>query len=168
MTLLYRLINTSFINPISNRFTSNRRYTSDELSTWVEQSQDLMRRSTVSFLIVTYLGTFLSLNHLSNCIFPCPLLFFYIYALHAGYLFVTDTLSTPTITETPWVECQDLLIPTRPLCLRGASFQVSVCKGSSSVCLCCSWVNMIASIKFFIDGHAKVFCIEDFLKLLVV
>ena len=36
-----------------------------------------------------------------------------IYALHAGYLFETDTLSTPTISEAPSVECQDLLIPTR-------------------------------------------------------
>ena len=53
-----------------------------------------MLRSTVSFLIVTYLGSFLSFNHLSNCIFPCPLLFLAIYALHAGYLFVTDTLNT--------------------------------------------------------------------------
>ena len=91
---------------------TNRRFTADELPTWVEQSQDLMLRSTVSFLIVTYLGAFLSFNHLSNCIFPCPLLFLAIYALHAWYLFVTDTLSTPTITEPPSVECQDLLIPT--------------------------------------------------------
>ena len=29
------------------------------------------------------------------------------------YLFVTETLSTPTITELPLMECQDLLIPTR-------------------------------------------------------
>ena len=79
-----------------------RRFTADELPTWVEQSQDLMLRSTVSFLIVTYSGSFLSFNHLSNCIFPCPLLFLAIYALHAGYLFVTDTLSTPTcFTEQP-------------------------------------------------------------------
>ena len=77
------------------------------------QSQDLMLRSTVSFLIVTYSGTFLSLNHLSNCFFPCPLLFLAIYALRAGYLFVTDTLSTSTITEPPSVKCQHLLIPTR-------------------------------------------------------
>ena len=89
---------------------------SDELSTWVVQSQDLMLRSTVSFLIVTDSGTFLSFNHLSYCIFPCPLIFLAIYALHArylfGYLFVTDILSTPTITESPSVECQDLLIST--------------------------------------------------------
>ena len=90
-----------------------RRFKADELPTWVEQSQDLMLRSTVSFLIVTYSGSFLSFNHPSNCIFPCPLLFLAIYALHAGYLFVTDTLSTPTTTEPPSMECQDLLIPTR-------------------------------------------------------
>ena len=33
--------------------------------------------------------------------------------MHAGYLFVSDTLSTPTITEPSSVECQDLLIPHR-------------------------------------------------------
>ena len=92
---------------------THQRFTADELPTWVEQIQDLMLGSTVSFLIVTYSGAFLSFNHISNCIFPCPLLFFAIYALHAGYLFVTDTLSTLTITDPPSVECQDLLIPTR-------------------------------------------------------
>ena len=92
---------------------TNRRFTADELPTWVEQIQNLMLRSTVSFLIITYSGSFLSFNHLSNCIFPCPLLFLALYALHAGNLFETDTLSTPTITEPSSVECQDLLIPTR-------------------------------------------------------
>ena len=33
--------------------------------------------------------------------------------VHARYLFVTDTLLTPTITEPPSVECQELLTPTR-------------------------------------------------------
>ena len=89
------------INPISMRSTTNQRFKSDELPTWVEQSHDLMIRSTVYFLIVTYSGTFLSFNHLSNCIFLCLLFFLAIYALHAGYLFVTDTLSTPTISEPP-------------------------------------------------------------------
>ena len=79
--------NIRLINPISKRFKPNCRFTADEVPTWVEHSQDLMLRSTVSFLIVTYLGTFLSFNHLLNCIFPCPLLFLVIYALHAGYLF---------------------------------------------------------------------------------
>ena len=32
---------------------------------------------------------------------------------HAGYLFVTDILSTPTIIEPPAVKCQDISIPTR-------------------------------------------------------
>ena len=105
--------NIRLINPISKQFTTNRRFTTDELPTWVEQIQDLMLRSTVFFLIVTFLGTFSSFHHRSNCIFPCPLLFLAIYALHAGYLYVTDTLSTTTILETRSVECQDLLIPTR-------------------------------------------------------
>ena len=103
--------NISLINPISKRFTNNRRFISEELPTWVEQSQDLMLRSTISFFIVTYSGTVLSLNHISNCIFPCPLLFLDIYALHAGYLFVTDTFSTSTVTVPPLGESQDLLFP---------------------------------------------------------
>ena len=79
-----------------------------------------MLRSTVFFLIVTYTGTFLSLNlDLSSfkLHFSCPLLFLAIYALHAGYLFVIDTLPTPTITEPPSVECQDLLIPCQIECM---------------------------------------------------
>ena len=51
------------INRISKQFTPNQRFTTDELPTWLEQSLDLMLRSTVSFPIVTYSGTFLSLNH---------------------------------------------------------------------------------------------------------
>ena len=98
------------INLISKWFTTNRRFTSDELSTWFETSQDLMLRSTVSFLIVTYSGTFLSFNHLSYCIFPCPLLFLVIYALCMLGMFVSDTLSTPFFMEPPSVECQDLAI----------------------------------------------------------
>ena len=42
------------INLIPKLFTYNRSYTSNELSTRVEQSQDLMLRSTASFLIVTH------------------------------------------------------------------------------------------------------------------
>ena len=53
-------------NPISKRFISNWRFTADELPTWVELSQDLMLRSAVSFLIVTYSSPFLSFNHLTN------------------------------------------------------------------------------------------------------
>ena len=45
--------NIRLINPISKRFTNNRRFTSNKLPTWVEQSQKLMLRSTVSFLIFT-------------------------------------------------------------------------------------------------------------------
>ena len=48
------------INLISKLFTNNQSFTSDELSGWIEQSQDLMLRSTASFLIVTYSGPFLS------------------------------------------------------------------------------------------------------------
>ena len=36
--------------------------------------------------------------------------------VHAGYLFVTDTLSTTTITKPPSVECQDLKTPHKSIC----------------------------------------------------
>ena len=54
----YIPLNIRLIYQISKRFTYNQRFTSDELPVWVEQSQDLMLRSTVSFIIVTYLDTF--------------------------------------------------------------------------------------------------------------
>ena len=59
-----------------------------------------MLRSTVSFLIVTYSGTFLSFNHLSNCIFLCPLLFLAIYALHNGYQLLTLSQRHPYLRGT--------------------------------------------------------------------
>ena len=46
-------------------------------------------------------------------------IFLFIYTVHAGCLYVTDTLSTPTITEPPSVECQDLLIPCQIECMCG-------------------------------------------------
>ena len=52
----------------------------------------------------------------SYSFFLCPHIFIFIYTVHAGCLYVTDTLSTPTITEPPSVECQDLLIPHRSMC----------------------------------------------------
>ena len=64
--------NTRLVNPISKRFTYNRSYTSDELSTWIKQSQVLMLRSTDSFLIVTYSGPFLLFDHLFKLHFSSP------------------------------------------------------------------------------------------------
>ena len=61
--------NIRLINLISKRFTTHRRFTSDELPTWVEQSQDRILRSTVSFLIITYSGPFLSFDRLLHCNF---------------------------------------------------------------------------------------------------
>ena len=49
-TLNYIPPNTRLINLISKRFTSDRWFTSNELSTWVDLSQDLMLISTVCFL----------------------------------------------------------------------------------------------------------------------
>ena len=53
--------NVRLINPISKRVTTNQRFTSDELPTWLEQSQDLM---LISFIIRS-LGT----NDLSSAAF---------------------------------------------------------------------------------------------------
>ena len=105
--------NIRLINPISKRFTPNLRFTSHELPTWVEQSQDLMLRSTVYFSS-SLIRTLSCLSIIFQiAYFLAHFLLLAIYALHDGYLFATDTLSTPTITEPPSVECQDLLIPTR-------------------------------------------------------
>ena len=46
-------------------------------------------------------------------------IFIFVYTVHAGCLYVTDTLSTPTITEPPTMECQNLLIPCQIECMCG-------------------------------------------------
>ena len=53
----------------------------------------------------------------SYSFFLCPHIFIFIYTVHAGCLYVTGTLSTPTIMEPPSVECQDLLIPCQNECM---------------------------------------------------
>ena len=45
----------------------------------------------------------------SYSFFLCAHIFIFIFTVHACYLYVTDTLSTPTCTEPPSVECQGLL-----------------------------------------------------------
>ena len=108
------LPNIRSINLISKPFKTNRRFTSDELPTWVEQSQYLMQRLTVYFLIITYSDPFLYFDHLSSCIFVLPtFISSHLRFVHVGFLFVTDSLSTSTITEPPSAECQERLIPTR-------------------------------------------------------
>ena len=52
--------NSKLINLVSQQLTCNRSYTPNELSTWVEQVQDVKLRSTFPLLIVTYLTPFLS------------------------------------------------------------------------------------------------------------
>ena len=108
--------NIRLINPISKRFTNNRRFTSNELPTWVEQSQEIMLRSTVSSHHYIF-GLFLVFQSSFKLHFPYPLLSLAIYDLHAGYHFVTDTHSTPTIMEPPSMECQDLLISCQIECM---------------------------------------------------
>ena len=65
------------------------------MHTWVEQSQGLMQRSTVSFLVVTY-SVLPCLSIIFQFAFSsCPLLFLAIYSVHAGYLFCNrDSLNT--------------------------------------------------------------------------
>ena len=103
--------NIRLINLISKRFTTHRRFTSDELPTWVEQSQDRILRSTVSFFSSSHIQALSCLS----IVFYIAFFFSHFYSSpleHARYLFVTDTLSTPTVMEPPSMECQDLFIPT--------------------------------------------------------
>ena len=93
VTYIYITPFIGLIDPISRWFKINWRFASDELSTWLEQSQDLMLRSTFSFLLVTYSGLFLSFNHLSNYIFPCQLLIIVIYAMCMLGICLQKTLS---------------------------------------------------------------------------
>ena len=100
-------------NPISKRFT----YISKIHSRWAaylgRAEPGPNAKINCLFSHRNIFGHFLNFQSSINCVLPCPLLFLAICALHAGYLFVTDTLSTPTIAKPPSVECQDLLIPTR-------------------------------------------------------
>ena len=89
--------NISLINLISIFFPNNQRFIFDKLPTSVEQSQDLMLRANVSFPIATYLGSFFSFNHFFRIHF-CPLLFLCLCYVPSGYVFVTDTFSTQTVT----------------------------------------------------------------------
>ena len=51
--------------------------------------------------------------------FYCPHIFIFIFPVRVRYLYVTDTLTTPTITEPLSVVCQDLLIPCQNECMYG-------------------------------------------------
>ena len=84
----------------------SRRYSFDYLPTWVDQSQDLMLRSTVSFPIITYSRSF----SVFQSSFRLHLV------AHSPFLLVIcfdDAISTLTITEPSLLECEDFLIPTR-------------------------------------------------------
>ena len=65
------LPNIMLINLISKWFTYNQSYTSDDLSTRIEQSQDLMLRWNVSFLIITYLALSILSIIFSSYLFTC-------------------------------------------------------------------------------------------------
>ena len=51
--------------------------------------------------------------------FHCSHIFIFIFTVGAGYLYIIDTLSTPTVTDPPSVECQDLLSLCQIECLCG-------------------------------------------------
>ena len=61
--------------------------------------------------------SFLSLS--SIYFYHCPHIFIFIFTVHAGCMYVTDTLLTPTIKEPPSMECQDLLILCQMECMYG-------------------------------------------------
>ena len=108
--LIYRLSSGQWPDLKAVHSTYHR--LTDGLPTWVEQSKDTCSWSTSSFPTFIYSGSIISFLSLSIIfIFLCPHIFIFIYTVHAGCLYVTDTLSTPTITELPLMECQDLLIP---------------------------------------------------------
>ena len=94
----------------------------DGLPTWVEQSKDtcmFMVNVLFSHHHLFVLNHFFSFHVINILFFLCPHIFIFIYTLHAGCVYVTDTLLTPTITEPPSVECQDLLIPCQIECMCG-------------------------------------------------
>ena len=101
--------NIRLVNPISKRFTNYWRFTSDKLSRCVEQRQDLMQRSTISFLIVEDSGPFLSFNHFQVAFFTAHFYSTLCTLMCACWVSVTNSLPTPTITKPPSVECQDFI-----------------------------------------------------------
>ena len=111
----------TYIPPFTRSMTRSQSGSQYGLPTWVEQSKDTCAWSTSSFPIIIYSGSIISFLSLSFIFFfPLPTytdIVIFIYTVHAGCLYVTDTLSTPTFTEPPSVECQDLLIPCQIECM---------------------------------------------------
>ena len=68
-TLKFRPIKYLLDQPDLKEVHNDRIFPTDELSTWVEHSQDLMLISTVNFLIVTYSGPFLPFNPLYSTVY---------------------------------------------------------------------------------------------------
>ena len=96
--LIYRLSSGQW--PDLKAVHSTYQRLTDGLHTWVEQSKDTYSWSTSSFPSMIYSG----LNHLFyffviHILFLCPHIFIFIYTVHAGCLYVTDTLSTSTTVK---------------------------------------------------------------------
>ena len=88
--------NIRLINPISKRFRTNQRFTSNEPPNWVEQSQDIMLNCLFSHHHI--FGHFLVFQSSFKLHFSLPTFIprYLRFTCCAGYLFVTDTVSTPT------------------------------------------------------------------------
>ena len=118
--LIYRLSSGQWPDLKSVHSTCTYHRLTYGLPTWVVQSKDTCSWSTSSFppSFIQARAFLFFLCH-SYSFFLCPHIFIFIFTVHAGYLYVTDTLSTPTITEPPLEECQDLLIPCKIECISG-------------------------------------------------
>ena len=106
--------NIRLIKQVSKQFTINWRFTSNKLPYWEEQSQDLMLRSIVSFLVVTYSGNFTYLLIIFQVEFFLTHFYFSSFTLCECWLSVCNRPSLNTnYTELSLLECYDLLILTR-------------------------------------------------------
>ena len=83
-------------NLISQRLTNNYRFTSDELPTWIEQSQDLILRSTGFFPLSHIFRLSLISQSTFWLYFSCPFLVLAIYAICAWWLSVYNWHSLNT------------------------------------------------------------------------
>ena len=98
------------------------------LPTWVEQSKDTYIHGQLplyptSFIrALSYFFSFFVIHFLF--FFHCPHIFIFVFTVRTGYLYVTDTLSTPTITEPLSVVCQDLLTLCQMECMWDQNYRL--------------------------------------------
>ena len=97
--LIYRLSSGQWPDLKAVHSTYHR--LTDGLPTWVEQSKDTCSWSSSSFPTIIYSGLnhFFSFFVIHISFFLWPHTFIFIYTVHAGCLYVTDTLSTQTCKQ---------------------------------------------------------------------